>query len=125
MKNIPALMVVLGVAVLTGCSTSFSGDISFRNRSDREIWVADVQGAKRILPCGILIPGAHKGEMMDRMPIPKEVVLLWSYTIHQADKRSVVVLPEALPPAKDSELQFVFTAEQVWIARWRNRGEPL
>jgi hypothetical protein len=123
MKKILAALILGSIAILTGCST-FSGNISFRNKSDRKIWVADVQGAKRIVPCGVLSPNAYAGERMDRMPIPKEVVLLWSYTLHQSDQRSVVATPDTIPP-KDAELQFVFTSEQVWIARWRDHKEPL
>jgi hypothetical protein len=123
MKRLLIILTLVGINfAVCGCQ-SFSGDITFRNESAKKLWVDHVEGFKHQPPCGILIPGATKASMMGRMEYPKEVVLSWSYDLHKADKRSLVVLRDHQPPSPAAELQIVFTPEQTWIARWKVR-EP-
>ena len=112
-------MWLLLATLFSGCS-SFSGDISFRNESPKEVWVERVEGFEYQPPVGILIPGAYIGSSMGSMKFPEEIVLLWSGEWHKADQRSVISLKGLAPPTPEKEIQFIFTSERVWTAKWKD-----
>ncbi len=123
MKHLLIVPALFGISLVGFGCQSFSGEIAFRNEGAKEVWVDRVEGFERQPPCGILIPGATKASTMGRMEYPEKIVLSWSYDLHKADKRSLVVLRDQHPPSPGAELQIVFTAEQTWVARWEVR-EP-
>jgi hypothetical protein len=72
-------LVLLTAAFASGCSTQFSGNFEFRNRSETELFVS-VSGFERNPPVGLLYPNGTAGSSIGPMSLPTKATIFWSET---------------------------------------------
>lgn len=113
MKLLTRVTTLAIVITLAGCGT-FSGDIVFKNKSAKKVWVK-VDGFERNPPGpGTLSPNATKSAGMGRMLLPDQVTIYWSHKLHKLDQTSIIVIDKAVTPKGNEELIFTFTGEERW-----------
>jgi len=99
--------------LLTACGT-FPGKIGFENKCAKDVWVAHVEGFETEPPVGIVGSGYSAYAVMDRMRMPREVVIHWSYKWYHSDYTTKLPIDGSVKPTGNESLLFRFTKNSDW-----------
>ncbi len=116
-----ATLILVATLCVTGCVSRFDGDISFVNRSERDLAWVIAEGFPRQPPCGILIKGATKQSFMGSMALPDIVTIVWRFE-GGAEQRSLVPIPPAARDSAGMALVLEFTEREGWQVKVRRNN---
>jgi hypothetical protein len=104
---------------LTGCQRDFDGDLEFRNKSPRELWVT-VAGFSYEPPVGVLVPGGVNSSDLGRIELPQQVTLTWRY-VGEPDTTTILSLTNLPPNMSGGTIVFEFTKTNAWIITYESK----
>jgi len=110
-----SILLVVFSLMLASCGT-FNGNIVFKNKSQKDIWVDRVEGFEHPVPGGILRKKQKSTafSIMGRMKMPEKITLRWSFDYDKSDQVTELSLKKIKKPKQNEVLFIVFTKEEKW-----------
>jgi hypothetical protein len=113
----PCLIVNLKIIGLDlGSAPRFSGEITFKNETDKNVWVDRVLGfEKEVFDGEVLEAGQTRVLLKDPMQLPEKVVIVWWFEKAKPQKNQID-FSELRAAINGGAVLFRFTRDSKWIA---------